>query len=122
VLHRLVLAMHAQSPHTFAVDNFDQALNPLAARALATVFSAEILESKRQVLLTTHNPHVLDGLPLDDDRVRLFRVERKRDGKTDVRRVPVKNLARLKQKHGQNAVSRMWTEGRIGGLPNVKAI
>jgi hypothetical protein len=122
VLHLLVLAMHAQSPHTFAVDNFDQALNPLAARALATVFSAEILESKRQVLLTTHNPHVLDGLPLDDDRVRLFRVERKRDGKTDVRRVPVKNLARLKQKHGQNAVSRMWTEGRIGGLPNVKAI
>lgn len=122
VLHLLVLAMHAQSPRTFAVDNFDQALNPVAARALAAVFCEEVLQAGRQALLTTHNPLVLDGLPLDDQRVRLFRVERQRDGKTDVKRVPVKNLQRLKEKHGPNAVSRLWTEGRIGGLPNVKAV
>ena len=122
VLHLLVLAMHSQSPRTFAVDNFDQALNPRAAQALASVFSQEILASGRQALLTTHNPLVLDGLPLDDSRVRLFRVERQREGKTDVKRVPIKDLQRLKQKYGPNAVSRLWIEGRIGGLPNVKAV
>lgn len=119
VLHLLVLAMHSQSPRTFAVDNFDQALNPVAARALAKTFSERILEAKRQVLLTTHNPLVLDGLPLADDRVRLFRVERRPDGKTDVKRVPVKDLASLKKRYGNQAVSRLWTEGRLGGIPNV---
>lgn len=82
------------------------------------MFSEEILAAGRQVLLTTHNPLVLDGLQLDDDRVRLFCVQRRSDGTTEVRRVPVKNLSALKKKHGQDAVSRMWTEGRIGGLPH----
>lgn len=86
------------------------------------MFCEEILGAGRQALLTTHNPLVLDGLPLDDDRVRLFRVERQRDGKTEVKRVPVGNLQRLNKQHGPNAVSRLWTEGRIGGLPSVKAV
>lgn len=122
VLHLLVLAMHSQSPRLFAVDNFDQALNPIAARALMKAFADEILATGRQALLTTHNPLVLDGLALDDDRVRLFRVERETDGKTIVSRVPVKDLTALKKAHGPNAVSRLWTEGRLGGLPSVKAI
>ncbi|MBI5478848.1 MAG: AAA family ATPase [Deltaproteobacteria bacterium] len=119
VLHLLVLALHSQSPRTFAVDNFDQALNPAAARSLAEVFCAEILRSDRQVLLTTHNPLVLDGLALDDDRVRLYRVERDDQGKTKVQRVPVANLRALKRRHGPRAISRLWTDGRIGGLPRV---
>lgn len=122
VLHLLVLAMHSQSPRLFAVDNFDQALNPLAARQLAKAFSSEILQAGRQVLLTTHNPLVLDGLALDDDRIRLFRVERRSDGKTEVKRVPVRDLRALKEKHGPNAVSQMWTSGRIGGLPRVAPV
>lgn len=119
VLHLLVLAMHSQSPRLFAVDNFDQALNPAAARSLAVAFSEEVIHAGRQCLLTTHNPLVLDGLALDDDRIRLFRVERRPDGKTDVLRVPVRNLRALKEKGGANAVSRLWTEGKIGGLPRV---
>ncbi|NOU31898.1 MAG: ATP-binding protein [Polyangiaceae bacterium] len=122
VMHLLVLAMHPQSPRLLAVDNFDQALNPALARELARVFVEETLHNKRQVLLTTHNPLVLDGLPLDDDRVRLFRVERRGDGKTEVRRVPVKDLAALKKQHGQHALSRLWTDGRLGGLPRVRAL
>lgn len=117
VLHLLVLAIHSQSPRLFAVDNFDQALNPAAARALAEVFCQELLRTEdRQALITTHNPLVLDGLALDDDRVRLFRVERRDDGRTDVVRVPVRDLRRLKREQGQNAVSRLWTEGKLGGL------
>ncbi len=122
VLFLLCLALHPQAPRTFAVDNFDQALNPAAARALAAAFSAEILEQNRQVLLTTHNPLVLDGLPLDDERVRLFRVERGSDGRSDVQRVPVRDLRKHKEKYGPHAVSRLWIEGRLGGMARVRAI
>jgi hypothetical protein len=122
VLYMLCLAMHPQAPRCFAVDNFDQALNPMAARELARVFCAEVLQHQRQVLLTTHNPLVLDGLPLDDDRVRLFRVERRDDGRSLIKRVPVKNLRKLKAKHGENAVSRLWLEGHLGGLTRVRPI
>lgn len=119
VLFMLVLAAHSQSPRVFAVDNFDQALNPRTARELTRTFVRHTLDEGRQVLLTTHNPLVLDGLDLGDDRVRLFAVERDRLGHTKVRRVEVKDFAALKKKHGEHAVSRFWVEGRIGGMPDV---
>lgn len=118
ILFMLVLASHAQSPRVFAVDNFDQALNPRTARALTRQFTRLSLDAGRQVLLTTHNPLVLDGLDLGDDRVRLFSVDRDRAGHTRVKRVPVRDFAALKEKHGEHAVSRLWIEGRLGGMPS----
>jgi energy-coupling factor transporter ATP-binding protein EcfA2 len=118
VLFMLVLALHDQAPRCFAIDNFDQALNPATAKGLAKVFSSACLASGRQAFLTTHNPLVLDGLPLDDDQVRLFVTYRGRDGSTKVRRVPVKNLPALKRKHGEDVVSRLWLTGRLGGMPS----
>lgn len=122
ILFALVLAVHPQSPRCFALDNFDQALNPIAARELARTFTQFMLNSGRQAFLTTHNPLVLDGLPLDDDRVRLFAVQRNMQGQTSIRRVPVRNLERLKAKHGDDIVSRLWVGGRLGGMPNVRPI
>lgn len=122
VLYLLCLAMHPQAPRVLAVDNFDQALNPAAARELTRVFCAEVLRHDRQVLLTTHNPLVLDGLPLDDDRIRLFKVERGDGGRSVIQRIPVRDLRSLKAKHGDNAISRLWIEGRLGGLPHVRKI
>jgi hypothetical protein len=122
VLYLLVLAVHPQSPRIFAVDNFDQALNPAAARELAHAFSTEVIRHERQVFLTTHNPLVLDGLPLDDPKVCLFKVERSEDGKTVVARVPVRDLQALKRRHGPNPVSRLWIDGRLGALPRVARI
>lgn len=119
VLFMMVLAAHSQSPRVFAVDNFDQALNPRTARELTRTFVGYALEAGRQVLLTTHNPLVLDGLDLGDDRVRLFTVGRDRNGHTKVKRVPVKDFAALKKKHGEHAVSRLWVEGLLGGMPDV---
>jgi len=121
VLYLLCLAMHPQAPRCFALDNFDQALNPAAARELARTFTLEVLEHDRQVFLTTHNPVVLDGLPLGDQRVRLFRVERRHDGRSEVKQIPVKNIEALKRTNGPSAVSRLWTEGRLGGLPRVQS-
>jgi predicted ATPase len=119
VLFMLVLAAHSQSPPIFAVDNFDQALNPRTARALTRTFVTHALNAGRQVLLTTHNPLVLDGLDLGNDNVRLFTVFRDSSGHTKVKRVPVKNLPQLKEKYGQFAVSRLWVEGNLGGMPDV---
>ncbi len=118
ILFMLVLAVHRQSPAVFAVDNFDQALNPRTARALTRSFVQSVLEQGRQVFLTTHNPLVLDGLALDDPRIRLFTVARSRVGHTRVKPVPVKNLAALKKKHGEFALSRLWIGGELGGMPN----
>jgi hypothetical protein len=70
-------------------------------------------------MLTTHNPLVLDGLELSDDRVRLFTVGRDKAGHTKVKRVPVKDFPTLKRKYGEHAVSRLWIEGRLGGMPDV---
>jgi hypothetical protein len=116
ILFMLVLA--ANGPNVFAVDNFDQALNPRTARALTRFFTSYALENGRQVLLTTHNPLVLDGLNLGDERVRLFSVSRDRNGHSRVRRVPVRDFAGLKKQHGEFAVSRLWIEGRLGGMPD----
>ena len=118
ILYMLVLALHDHAPRVFAVDNFDQALNPRVAKDLTGVFSRAVLAQGRQALLTTHNPLVLDGLPLDDDRVRLFTVEREdRTGHTLIKRVEVRDLKGLKERHGDDAVSRLWLSGRLGGMP-----
>ena len=119
ILFMLVLATHSQSPRMFAVDNFDQALNPRTARNLTRTFVRYALDAGRQVFLTTHNPLVLDGLDLGDDRVRLFTVARDKQGHTKVKRVPVRDFAALRQQYGEHAVSRLWIEGRIGGMPDV---
>lgn len=119
VLFMLILATHPQSPRSFAVDNFDQALNPRTARALTRIFVDKVLRHERQVFLTTHNPLVLDGLPLDDERVRLFAVERaRRTGETVINQVTV-DLAKAKKAFGDAPLSRLWVMGRLGGVPSV---
>ena len=115
-----VLAALPTIPVIFAVDNADHGLNPGLAKALATRFSDWILENKqkRQVLITSHNPAVLDGLPLQDDRVRLFTVDRDNKGKTVVQRVLVTgNLLQMAAKGW--TLSRLWTNKLIGGMPDV---
>jgi len=114
VLFMMVLAAHPKSPRVFAVDNFDQALNPRLARGLTTEFSTLIKKTGRQAILTTHNPLVLDGLNLKDDDVRLFVVRRGREGDTKISRVrPDVDLLRSEN----ITLSRLWLTGRLGGLP-----
>ena len=44
----------------------------------------QIIENQKHVFLTTHNPLVLDGLDLSNDLIRLFAVERSRNGYTQI--------------------------------------
>ena len=120
VLLMLVLSVHPDAPRLLAVDNADHALNPRLARALFARISEWVIHGSKnkQLLLTTHNPLVLDGLPLDNDEVRLFAVGRSRKGRTTVNRVIV-NKDDLKQNGEDWTVSRLWVMGHLGGMPDV---
>ena len=115
-----VIAGHRSSPALCAVDNADHGLNPRLARSLFKRLCQWYLnaDKPRQILLTTHNPLVLDGLPLQDDRVRLFTVSRTDSGRTSVRRVVVNDTMLEKAKQGWS-LSRLWVMGHLGGAPDV---
>ncbi len=120
VLFAAVLALHPRAPGLFAIDNLDQALNPRLSMRLAETLCEWLLESEdqRQVLITVHSPTVLDGLPLTDNRVRLFTVDRDNRGRTVVRRVEMTETLLAKAAEGWT-LSRLWVNGLIGGVPNV---
>ncbi len=120
VLLAAVLGAHPGMPAFFAVDNFDHSLNPRLARALVERFCGWVRNAprERQVLLTTHNPLVLDGLDLTNESIRLFAVDRTNTGRTVVERVVVDEKLLGRAKEGWT-LSRLWVMGEIGGVPNV---
>jgi predicted ATPase len=118
VLFAAILAVHPDSPKFLAIDNFDATLNPRLVRSLSSKMVEWVLDCDRQLLMTCHNPLVLDGLPLQDERVRLFAVDRSYGGMTVIRRVVVDEALIAKAKQGW-PLSRLWIMGHIGGVPNV---
>jgi hypothetical protein len=120
VLFAAVLAVHPRAPQVLAIDNLDACLNPRLARALMERLARWVLDSPedKQILLTSHNPLVLDGLPLQDDRVRLFTVDRSRKGRTVIRRVEIDEDLLAKARDGWT-LSRLWVMGHLGGMPDL---
>ncbi|MEW6219822.1 MAG: AAA family ATPase [Thermodesulfobacteriota bacterium] len=117
VLFLIALSSHERSPPIFAVDNFDHAIHPRLAAALTSMVSQQIVkEGKRQLLATTHNPLVLDGLDLTNDQIRLFAVDRDPAGVTQVSRVQVSEELLAESRKGL-PLSRLWLMGRLGGIP-----
>ena len=120
VLYCAVLALHPKAPRTLAIDNVDQTLNPmLAQRLIAALCSwTKRTDGVQQWLLTAHNPAVLDGLPMENQEVRLFVIDRDDKGHTDVQSIDLAT-ARAKRPSDQWTLSRMWMNGLLGGVPNV---
>jgi predicted ATPase len=119
VLFMLALVIHERAPRVFAVDNFDQALHPRLAQALTRLLSEQVVrDGTRQVLATTHNPLVLDGLDLTNPAIRLFAVDRNTAGVTQVRRIEVTPELLLEADKGLS-LSRLWVMGRLGGVPRL---
>lgn len=116
VLFLMCLAMHKNAPAVFAVDNFDQAMNPRLARAVTREFCSRILAQEKTVFMTTHNPLVLDGLELSNPRIKLFTVERNDEtGYVEIQNINIsQNLIDKKM-----PLSRLWINGYIGGVPNL---
>lgn len=102
------------TPAFFAIDNIDASLNPALCRNLVSELVILAKKHDKQVILTTHNPAILDGLNLDDDEQRLFVVSRNMDGETCAERIrkpkSFENLPHLK-------MSEAFMRGLIGGLP-----
>lgn len=113
VLFYLALFISDKTPSFFAIDNIETALNPKLCSNLISKLSEIAKESKKQVLITTHNPAVLDGLNLLDPEQRLFEVYRDSKGKTKTRRIKFKSdLSDKKFK-----LSEMWLKGSLGAVP-----
>ena len=115
VLFMLCVAMHPGAPKMFGIDSFDHAMNPRLARRITQVFSNLILENGKTVFMTTHNPLVLDGLDLTDERVRLFVTDRDENGHIVINRIQVsEELIQTGQ-----SLSRLWINGYLGGVPEL---
>ncbi len=113
VLFYIALLTSDRTPGFFAIDNIENCLNPKLCRTLMKKISSLAVSKNKQALITTHNPAVLDGLNLHDDRQRLFVVKRNDEGHTQIERIKLKpetNGEQLK-------LSEMWTRGHLGGLP-----
>lgn len=121
LLFTAVLVLHKKSPHFFSIDNADHGLNPRLARKLFEAICQWTIQSSQphQMMLTTHNPLALDGLPLQDERVRLFAVDRDASGHTTIRRIMVDDKLRKLAEEKGYPLSRLWVMGHLGGVPNV---
>jgi predicted ATPase len=115
LLFYFALLMSWRTPRFFAIDNVDASLNPKLCSKLMMQIAGLAGKYEKQVICTTHNPAILDGLNLKDDEQRLYTVGRDSEGHTTVRRVrapepqPGEVPARL---------SEAFMRGLIGGLPD----
>ena len=113
LLFYITLFVSDYTPKFFAIDNLDNALNPKLCRKLMTILVELAKEFDKQVIFTTHNPAVLDGLNLNDDKQRLFIIQRNLDGHTKINRVKKKS-----ELNGSSVrLSEQFLRGYLGGLP-----
>ena len=98
------------TPKFFAIDNIDASFNPKLCMQLIKNLTGLTQKYKKQAIVTTHNPAILDGLDLKDDNQRLFVVRRNDKGHSIAKRIEYKSERKMK-------LSELWTNGFIGGLP-----
>ncbi|CAL1519390.1 DNA replication and repair protein RecF [Chitinophaga sp. MM2321] len=114
ILFYIALFLSDKTPKLFAIDNIETALNPLLCQTLIEQIVSLSEDNGKQVLITTHNPAILDGLNLFDDEQRLFEVFRDDSGHTCTRRIKFKSD--LSDKQGLK-LSDMWMSGLLGAVP-----
>jgi len=115
VLFYLSLMISKKTPKFFAIDNIESCLNPHLARHITSEICKLAKENNKQMLITTHNPAILDGLNLHDEEIRLFEVSRNKDGHTVTRRIKVK--PDHQDAEGKSLkLSELWTRGYLGAI------
>lgn len=111
LLFYLTLFNSKDTPNFFAIDNIETSFNPKLCTRLTEYLVESATKNDKQIILTTHNPYVLDGLDLSNDNVRLFVARRNIDGHT--------RLERIEYRENRNMLlSELWMSGLIGGLPD----
>ena len=111
LLFYLTLIISDETPTFFAIENIDTAFNPKLCREVTKRLIELARKHDKQIIATTHNASVLDGMDLNEDDVCLQVVRRSIDGYTKTNRVM------LKQELGM-PLSEAWQKGFLGGLPD----
>lgn len=111
LLFLLTLFNSEETPAFFSVDNIEASFNPGLCVKLVKELNKATLKHNKQVILTTHNPFILDGLDLSDDSVRLFVARRDIDGHTRLERINYREDRKMN-------LSELWMSGLIGALPD----
>ncbi|MCC7453735.1 MAG: AAA family ATPase [Crocinitomix sp.] len=104
------LFISKSTPSFFAIDNVDASFNPKLCMELTKNLAFLAKKHKKQTIVTTQNPAILDGLNLKDENQRLFVVSRNVEGHTRVERINYNENRSMR-------LSEIWTKGFIGGLP-----
>ncbi len=111
LLFYFTLFISDSTPSFFAIDNIESALNPKLCRKFVSKLIELSKKYDKQVIVTTHNPFVLDALDLNDKEQGLFVARRDIDGHTQVNQLNA-------PKDNSIPLSEAWMKGYIGGLPN----
>ena len=111
LLFYLTLVISDETPRFFAIENIDTAFNPKLCREVTRRLTELARKHNKQIIATTHNAAVLDGMNINEDDVRLHVVRRTIDGYTITNRVILKENMTM-------SLSEAWLKGMIGGLPD----
>ncbi len=109
LLFYISLFVSKETPTFFAIDNIEASFHPTLVEELIRNLIELSKKHNKQIIITTHNPFVLDGLNLDDEEQKLFVIRRNADGETIAD--PISNPSkRIK-------LSEAWIRGQFGGQP-----
>ena len=112
LLFYLGLFISADTPSFFAIDNVEASFNPKLCVEVSKTLIRLAKAKNKQVIVTTQNPSILDGINLHNPDERLFVIKRNTMGHTTARRITNKPDTQTSVK-----LSEAWTRGYIGGLP-----
>jgi len=114
LLFFFTLFVSQSTPKLFAIDNIDASLNPKLCTELMRRLVLLARAHDKQVLITTHNPAILDGLNLHEEDQRLIAVYRNSKGHTRTRPIaaPIPLAGEPPVK-----LSEAFSRGLLGGLP-----
>lgn len=111
LLFYLTLIISDETPTFFAIENIDASFNPKLCREVINRLTMLAKKHGKQIIATTHNPSVLDGLDIMGEDHELLVVRRSIDGYTKVNNVETKGMLNM-------TLSEAWLKGFIGGLPD----
>lgn len=114
LLFYFAVFLSKSTPAFFAIDNVDASLNPRLCAELMRRLVELAVKYDKQVILTTHNPAILDGLNLTDDDQRLFSIYRTHEGRTRARRI---DPPRPQPDELPVRLSEAFLRGLLGGVP-----
>lgn len=113
LLFYFTLVISDETPRFFAIENIDTAFNPKLCKEIIKRLVSLAKKYNKQIIATTHNPAILDGLDLRNDEQKLMVVQRSIDGYTKVRTLKKEEVI-----NSELSLSQLWQRGFIGGLPN----